>query len=289
MIFFDPILEQSFLTKGFVVIKGCFREAQLEQLLNYQIQFDPQLDSGFKTSVWSSNSFYRNQTFELLKPIYDKKLQGVLRNHHGIMGNYMIKEARTQSSIDIHADWAFTDETKHSAINAWIPLVDTSIENGCLRILPFSNQFNYPIRGRGIAHQFESLKDHMESLSEPILVKAGDAVLFNVKCIHYSNDNLSNSPRPAVSMVMVPDDANIIHYTTADKNQIRKIDVEDPYFFSNYNAFEEIPKQPKETLISFTREQFNQNQFDEIYAICSGKNTLKTKWNKLLGKHMRSL
>jgi hypothetical protein len=289
MIFSDPILEQSFLTKGFVIIKDCFKEADLEQLLNYQIQFDSQLDSGFKTSVWSSNSFYRKQTFELLKPIYDKRLKASLHNYHGIMGNYMIKEARAQSSLDIHADWAFTDETKHSAINAWIPLVDATIENGCIRILPFSNQFNYPIRGRGIAHQFESIKEHLEALTEAIPVKAGDAILFDVKCIHFSKDNLSSFPRPAVSMVMVPMDAEVLHYTTTKDGEVRRISIDDPYFFSNYNAFEEIPTQAKETEIYLKREQFNKEKFEQIYAICSGKNTLKTKWNKLLGKHKIAL
>jgi hypothetical protein len=289
MIFIDKKLDIQFTNIGFVIIPNFLDRKTIDFLKNYHIEFDNFIDTGFKTSVWSSNSFYRKQTYELLKPIYEEKLKNILINHRGIMGNYMIKEPSKKSFIDIHADWSFTDETKYTAINAWIPLVDTTIENGCLRILPYSHKLNYPYRGRGIPHQFEGVKDYMQSLSTPIEVKAGDLVLFNVKCIHFSLNNLSSVYRPAVSMVMLPQEATVFHYTYYDENYIRKIHINDPYFFSNYNAFEEIEKQEKDELISFKRVQKGKDFFNIVYSIARYPDTLKSQCYSLLKRYRQPL
>jgi hypothetical protein len=289
MIFFDKQQENQFLDKGFVVIPSVLTIQTINVLLDYHFSSNNQLHTGFKTSVWSDNKDYRKATFDLLKPIYDENLKDILIDHEGIMGNYMIKEPQAGSFIDIHADWCFTEEPEIKAINAWIPLVDTSIENGCLRILPYSNQFNYHLRGRKIIHQFEELKNLLEELSEDIIVKAGDLVLFNVACIHHSRDNLSLDKRPAVSMVMVPKKAKVIHYTSYDDTHIRKIPVNDPYFFSKYSAFDDIPTQPEEELIPLRRKQLGEKEFNKLYSMYVKPNSLQTKWLKLLKKHKRIL
>lgn len=289
MIFKDSDLELYFHKYGYVIINDFIDDTIIKNLLNYHIEFDNFIDNGFKTSVWSSNKFYRKQTFDLLKPIYEDKLKNVLVNHKGIMGNYMIKEPSENSYIDIHADWAFTDESKHAAINAWIPLIDTNLENGCLKVLPYSHKFNYPYRGRNIPHQFESVKDHMERLSIPLEVKAGDLILFNVKTIHFSDNNLSANRRPAVSMVMVPQEAEVIHYTAYDDNHIRRVEVNDPYFFSNYNAFEEIEKHENDVIIPFKRLQKNKDFFDKVYSIAKTPSSLISKWYNLQKKYHQLL
>ena len=289
MIFYNNKLETKFSDLGFCILDSIIDDTIIKNLLNYHIEFENFIDTGFKTSVWSSNKFYRKQTFDLLKPIYEDKLKKILVNHKGIMGNYMIKEPAENSYIDIHADWAFTDESKHAAINAWIPLVDTSLKNGCLKILPYSHKFNYHYRGRNIPHQFESIKDHMERLSIPLEVNAGDLILFNVKTIHFSENNLSNNRRPAVSMVMVPQEAEVIHFTAYDENHIRRVEVIDPYFFSNYNAFEEIGKQKNEVIIPFKRIQEGKDFFEKAYSIAQKPSSLQSKWYNLQKKYHQPL
>lgn len=289
MIFTDTNIEEEFLLKGYVVVPKVLKQAVVQELLDYHFSSNNQLETGFKTSVWSDNKTYRKQTFDLLKPIYDTALKYILIDHEGIMGNYMIKEPQEGSFIDIHADWCFTEEPDTIAINAWVPLVDTSIQNGCLRILPYSHHFNYHIRGRQITHQFEDLKALMEDLSEDVIVQAGDLVLFNVACIHHSRDNQSQDKRPAVSMVMVPKQARLLHYTAHNDTHIRKIMVNDPYFFSKYSAFESIPPQQKEELLPFHRKQLNEKAFRKLYTMCAKPNTLQSAWQKLMGKHKEIL
>jgi ectoine hydroxylase-related dioxygenase (phytanoyl-CoA dioxygenase family) len=79
---------------------------------------------------------------------------------------------------------------RHTVVAASVHLDDTTIENGCLRVVPGSHTQG-PIEAMGESHALEvPLEEGM-----PLPAAAGDIVFFNHLTIHGSGRNSSDRPR----------------------------------------------------------------------------------------------
>ena len=127
-----------------------------------------------------------------------------------------------------------------SLTGIWIPLEDTTVENGCLWIIPNSH------RSGVIYDRFAHDLPDVDSMSVargfddatqiPIEMKAGSVLFFNGYLLHSSKKNVSTSHRPALTM----------HYCTASslfawkeqRNYRGVISVEgaDPYAEEGYTT-----------------------------------------------------
>ncbi len=96
-------------------------------------------------------------------------------------------------------------------ITVWIPFVEANLENGCLFIMPRTHRqrvkswHKESYSGTGF---LEIDKEHMPEGREPIplLVDAGDIVLFNDRCVHMSELNNSDSVRWSLDVRYQPTD-----------------------------------------------------------------------------------
>ncbi len=96
-----------------------------------------------------------------------------------------------------------------SLVGIWLPLVDTTKENGCLWIIPESH------RSGIIYERYRHNRPEVDSMPEargfdvaseiPIEMKAGSILFFNGYLLHSSKKNISTGHRPALTM----------HYCTA--------------------------------------------------------------------------
>lgn len=116
-------------------------------------------------------------------------------------------------AVPWHHDKSYWPEANaNPVITVWIPLVDSTLENGCLHIIPGTH------KKRAIAHGKESYSgtayleiapDQIEKRKKEILalsMKAGSAVLFNDRLIHASTPNNSQGVRWSVDLRYQPTD-----------------------------------------------------------------------------------
>lgn len=115
-------------------------------------------------------------------------------------------------AVPWHQDKSYwPDSNANPVISVWIPFVEANLENGCLFIMPrthrqrLSSWHSETYSGTGF---LEIDEEHLPAGREPIplLVEAGDIVLFNDRCIHMSKVNNSNSVRWSLDLRYQPTD-----------------------------------------------------------------------------------
>ncbi|MEO6908329.1 MAG: phytanoyl-CoA dioxygenase family protein, partial [Abditibacteriaceae bacterium] len=104
------------------------------------------------------------------------------------------------------------DANSNPVITVWIPLVDATLENGCLHIIPSTH------RKRVLQHVQESYSgtgytaidnEYVQKQKKEIValpMKTGSALLFNDRLIHSSTPNNSRNVRWSVDLRYQPTD-----------------------------------------------------------------------------------
>ncbi|OUX33632.1 MAG: hypothetical protein CBE24_02080 [bacterium TMED264] len=95
---------------------------------------------------------------------------------------------KDQSLFKSHQDYSFNKGSKNS-ITFWIPLQDTSINEGALKIVPGTHKLGLLKNKRGILKSSELFN----FISCP--VDFGEVLIFNQKLVHKSAHNKSNNIR----------------------------------------------------------------------------------------------
>lgn len=116
-------------------------------------------------------------------------------------------------AVPWHQDKSYwPDANSNPVITVWIPLVDSTHENGCLHLIPGTH------KKRAVKHGAEEYsgtgylelpKEYVEQRKKEVIalpMKAGSAVLFNDRLIHSSTPNLSDHVRWSVDLRYQPTD-----------------------------------------------------------------------------------
>jgi phytanoyl-CoA hydroxylase len=114
-------------------------------------------------------------------------------------------------AVPWHQDKSYwPDANSNPVITVWIPLVDATLENGCLHIIPRTHkkrvlsyhQETYTGTGYTELDEKHVKKPHIVALP----LQAGGAILFNDRCIHMSTPNNSTHVRWSVDLRYQPTD-----------------------------------------------------------------------------------
>ena len=104
-----------------------------------------------------------------------------------------------QSKIPWHQDLNFLhpDAEETFMVNFWIPLVDVTVENGCLEVIPGSHRTGLKLHGAVPSYPSEGIAEgHVpagEALACP--VRKGGVVVFQHKTVHRSFSNRTDRIR----------------------------------------------------------------------------------------------
>jgi non-heme Fe2+,alpha-ketoglutarate-dependent halogenase len=143
--------------------------------------------------------------------------------------HWFIKEANSPQYVSWHQDnnyWGV--ETDH-LVSVWLAISPSSIESGCLRILPGSHKAsvmehvdtwakdNMLTRGQAIPEVDESKAVNLE-------LDAGEAALFDYRLAHASNANVSNDRRIGIGLRYVPPSARQVSADWDSASLVRGVD-----------------------------------------------------------------
>ena len=118
-------------------------------------------------------------------------------------------------AVPWHQDKSYwPDANANPVITVWIPLVDATLKNGCLHIMPRTHKQKVlswhaeSYTGTGFTEIDDETLAELLPEKEPVAlpVKAGTAILFNDRCIHKSTPNNSEGVRWSVDLRYQPTD-----------------------------------------------------------------------------------
>ena len=156
--------------------------------------------------------------------------------------HWWIKEPHSQSFVSWHQDSQYWGLDTSRLVTAWVALSPSSVESGCMRLLPGSHL------GPDLPHSDTWHKDNMLTRGQEITegvdeqkavnleVGIGEAALFAYRIAHASHPNQSNDRRIAVAIRYIPPDCR---QTLSDWDSASLIQGEDAF---KHFEHEPLPK-----------------------------------------------
>lgn len=266
-IFKNKKLEQSFLKNGFIVV-NLIDHSSCQKLLCFYDQ-NPNTDTGkFHSTHFSKDRVYKKEVHQKIIAVYKTSLDQYLENFKPLFANFMVKEAHEHSIMPLHADWTYIDEGKAVSLGVWSPLVDTNEKNGMLGVVPSSHKLKKNFRGPKIPTPFHDFNEYIiEKYGKMLRVKAGEAVIYDHRLLHFSPPNLSKQTRVAVNIVMAPENEKIVHYASfGDLNKVAVFQPENENFYLEYDHFEEPTLGTPIKNIALKIQPFEQKYIDGVLS-----------------------
>lgn len=199
-IFKDAEHQNLFEIKGYVKVQF-LDESQIDFLNKTFDELHPQLpESGFVSGSYFSDYNYKKKASDIILEVFTPSYERIFKDYTAFGGSFLFKMPSENSDLVLHQDWTIVDEHKAVAINCWVPLCDTDIENGTLMVLPGAHNYNFHVhRAPTLNFFFTGNEDLLMTHLIPTNAKAGEAVILNQSLVHYSPPNLSGKIRKAIT------------------------------------------------------------------------------------------
>lgn len=199
-IFKDAEHQRLFDTQGYVKLQF-LDEEQVDYLDKLFDELHPELpEEGFYAGSYFPDFEYKKKASDEIVKTFTKSYERIFTNYTAFGASFLFKIPSENSDLVLHQDWSIVDEQKAVAINCWVPLCDTDVENGTLMVLPGAHNGNFPVHRAPTLNFFFTGKENqvMDHLV-PMNAKAGEAVILNQSLVHYSPPNKSNKIRKAIT------------------------------------------------------------------------------------------
>lgn len=212
-----------------------------------------------------------DELHRILKPKTDKLFPEL-----ELLGGTLATKYKGNSPVHAHNDWNIVDESQYNSYNLWIPLVDTNSKNGTLGLIPGSHLWQHGDRGMGIPGKFEKYTNLFIQMGYEPVLKAGQAILYNHKLIHYSRPNKMNKPRNVAIVGMKDKPATIQVSFSSDGKEVEIYHAEESDFYGfsveKIKAKNELIKSAKlnNNLLTSQEIKENYNRFlSDEYSHCN--------------------
>lgn len=242
-VFKDDKIQASFEENGYVILPY-YEQKDMEALIKLYDRIHPENEKGFFPSTFSSSKDFRTQGDQEIRRIGKKYIDRYCQDIRVVNGAFIVKYPGKESGMCVHQDMSLVDESRFTGINIWAPLIDLTIKNGALFILPKSHRLFPTYRGSSIPEFFSPVMDEMIDYLEPVTLRAGEAVFFDQSIIHFSPPNYSDDKRVVTNTYFTHQDAEFRTYYWDGKTE------------GKVEEFE----QDKDFMLDF--EQFGQNIHD---------------------------
>lgn len=147
---------------------------------------------------------YMRRVFQLVNDFFSDKLHHPLPKYRILNASLIIKPPGG-GLFEVHHDWSFVADQAVKCMTVWCPLVDTSLVNGTINVLPCSNRLVLEFRTPKAPSYLDNIPEEIiRPWLQPIPTKAGHALLWDNHMIHWSGDNFTDAPRIAVLITCIP-------------------------------------------------------------------------------------
>ncbi|MEX2589038.1 MAG: phytanoyl-CoA dioxygenase family protein, partial [Chitinophagales bacterium] len=184
------------------------------------------------------NPQYKRKVFDIITKYFQPHVERVLADYKPIIANYIRKKPEA-GEVPLHQNWAFVEERKCTSVSIWCPLVDSTVENGTLQVVPGSHKRFGEFRGPMVPWELDGIKKEIiENHLVPLETKAGDCVVLDDSIVHYSAVNKTPGLRLAIQLILIPSDFPSVHYhmESSRPQTIKMLEV-DKDFYMEFNPW----------------------------------------------------
>lgn len=268
---------QTFYDKNGYVTLPLLSIEEVNELLDTYKELRSGLEgSKFYTSHTSPDIDYKKKVDVAIRKVIGSKLDGIFVNHKPVFGFYLVRSNEESSDgLDLHLDWQFVDERKYVGFNLWVPLVNITENNGAVYVIPGSHKQIKVLRGYNTPNPVHLLDRKVdEKLFRTVTMKAGEALIFDLRLLHGAWPNTTNEERIVAGMVAIPKEAEILHFW-ASKEAREHLEVEvyemDPEFYMhNYDG----SKPPADRLVGVWTDEHRELTIQNIQQAYG----IRTSW-----------
>lgn len=234
--FRDPELDACLDRDGFVVIDLLSSSAAGNLLaahdrLDHVRVWENPFAEGFHTTIYDQREVYRRDVHDVMATIVEPELVRWFDHPRMILANFAVKRPGG-GPVPCHPDWTFVDETRCRSVTVWCALTDIDDLDGTLGVVAGSHRqvdFARPLNVRDYDRYVAVAAAAASARSVPL--RAGQAIVFDSRTLHFSYPNLTGSPRVAAACVVVPAEATIGHFFVEADGRVRHHDVDSTFYF----------------------------------------------------------
>ena len=263
-------IKVKFFEKGFVSKIKVFEKTEMDKILGY---YDSFLQKKNKTVDLVEHKSKTHLFFPWAnKLIRDKSIINLAKSILGpniYCWNSLIfyKKPKSEAFVSMHQDQNYWEIIHDKALSIQLAITESTIENGCLKLIPESHKKNYihndlndlnNILARG---QSISYKDINKDDLIDIELEQGECCMFHGNIVHGSLKNSSNKPRFLFTMRFLTTDNKIQNkYYYNNATLVSGVDTYN-YFKKEENinnaSIEQLRKEHKKTIIDQFEKYLN--------------------------------
>lgn len=204
-IFLDAALERGLETHGFVTVPLLAADeaaAVAAQVLAMYGGRDAAVDArsprqDYHVSTLHPDRAYRHNADALVRAVVAERVCALLNGYRYVFGSFVIKRPN-DGALGVHQDWTLCVDPQQTTLNCWVPLVDVSETSGALGVVAGSHKVvRENIHGVAVPPYFRDYGSALAHPSQLLPLRAGHAVIFDMRLLHWSQANASADPRPA--------------------------------------------------------------------------------------------
>ncbi|MEY3442970.1 MAG: hypothetical protein RLZZ519_1251 [Bacteroidota bacterium] len=207
----NPAWNKELAEKGFVLIP-LLDAANVAELKAFFETHQAAKVERFYASVHNPDVDFRLRMDAEIQRVLSPLLAELLDEAEALGGSFIAKPKGNPGILPPHADWNIVDERIWRSYNLWIPLVDTTVANGAVHVIPGSHNWLDFYRGPGIGNPFEGLKNEIWSAMQALEMQAGTALLYDHRLLHASPVNTTETLRLACVTGIKPKAAAMRYY-----------------------------------------------------------------------------
>lgn len=258
----DDTLDATLDKEGYVVIP--FLNEQEVQYLNdiYTAGVTEPQQGMYATAHSSSPEFKKRMSDEILGK-FMRAIDEMFFESRPLGGSYITKYKGEKGVLFPHQDWNIVDEDHYRSFNIWVPLCDTTEENGAIAVLPHSHKLLKSYRGVNIPDPFYKINSHTWQHHTTLNMKAGEALIYDHRLLHASGINTTDTPRVAVVFGIIPMAADMRYYYM-NNGVVEEYQNEVGFFFDK-NILQGPQGLKKLQDINYNMPDLSNEDFDEMY------------------------
>jgi hypothetical protein len=210
-------LDARLLNEGYVVVPF-LDSKQVKILSDFFYENHPQALPGFYATAHVTDIDFRKKMNQKIKEVFLDAIEAYFVNCEALGGSFVVKSNLQKERLHPHQDWNIVDESKYRSFNIWVPLVDLSEANGAIRVLPESHLWGLNYRGPNIPESNPDKIEHIWNEMQTLLMKAGEALIYDHRLYHASFPNQLDTLRLATVFGIKPKEADMLYYFGEGEN-----------------------------------------------------------------------
>ncbi|MBX2947965.1 MAG: phytanoyl-CoA dioxygenase family protein [Crocinitomicaceae bacterium] len=268
-VFSDKRNQLFFEQHGYVIVDSPLGNDAIDQIINGYQQLTDNTQTPFESTMNNPNPDYKENVHRLLYPFMNQLCSDYLQEYTPLIGNFVVKYPHDNSAVPPHQDWNMVDEAEYTGVNIWLALDNVTEQNGALYIVAGSHLMSPTLRGSNINSAFNgNLLNDYRTLT-PVFLKKGQALIYDLKCIHMSPPNKSSSVRMAAGCACIPVKAQPLHYFQNEQG-LTLYNAPTEFYYHFYYGSNKISEQTN--VIKVIQMPENNISDDQIHQLITNQN-----------------